>query len=311
MNMEMGTNETISDCSRGMMSDEDIILQLEASMTPGMKHLAEEVPWFYRTMPGRTGNFLGHAIPASFFLGFSVFILLLSLKRARALGQQSFSQVHIPERDPLVLRRVGIGGMIVTVIGLIVEMSGSYAAFGNPFGQLAHETLYFSFFLVSLCAFLETKGRLPPDTHRAALIMAFVSSYLMWHSHGTMKKLMADQIMHILLSYINLSNAAIVAYSMRFTDSTMAYIGGYAMLVLQSFWLFTAGLYESCFNLPMHEIATYLAVESLLVFMVIVVVFAMFGPEQSLQDNPSYRGNFAPLKLHGDDDHDDEPYDRP
>ncbi|CAB9498518.1 expressed unknown protein [Seminavis robusta] len=293
----------------GTMSDEAIIAQLEADMTPEMKHWAEEVPWFYRTMPGRTGNFVGHAIPASFFLGFSVFILLLSLKRARALGQQSFSQVHIPECNPLVLGRLGIGGMIVTVIGITEEMSSAYLAFGNPLQQLAHLTLYFSFFLVCLCAFLETKGRLPPDTHRAALIMAFVSSYLMWHSHGTMKKLMADQIMHILLSYINLSNAAIVAYSMRFTDSTMAFIGGYALLVLQSFWLFTAGLYESCFNLPMHEIATYLAVESLLVFMVIVVVFAMFGPEQSMQDNPSYRGDFAPLRVRDDDPDDHELYD--
>jgi hypothetical protein len=191
--------------------------------------------------------------------------------------------------------------MVCTGIGTFIEAYGGVLTFGNPFFQLAHETMYFSFFLVGLCAFLESKGKLPLDTHRAALVVAFIASYLMWYSHGTMKVLMADKELHILLSYINLSNAAVTAYSMRFTDSAIAFIASYALLFLQGMWILTAGFYECCYDLPMHEIATYLAAQCLIVTLGVIVAVSVWGPGISEQDDPSYRSNFSPLKNMADD----------
>ena len=191
--------------------------------------------------------------------------------------------------------------MVATVIGFLVEAIGSQLAFGFMFAQLAHETLYFSYFIVGLCGVLESKGKLPLDSHRAAMVVALIASYLMWHSHGSMKQLMADQELHILLSYINLSNAAVIAYSMRFTDSAIAFIAGYALCFLQGMWLLTAGFYECCYDLPMHEIATYLAVQCLLVTLAIAVAVAFWGPGASEQDDLSYRNKFSPLENMTDD----------
>lgn len=245
---------------------------------------------------------MGHFIPAVFFLVFSLGFLLLMLKRARSVPPgQTFTGLYIPERCPVILRRVGIIMMVGTGIGLILEVSGGVLDKGNPFFQLAHETLYFSFFLVGLCGFLESKGRLPLDTHRAAMVVAFIASYLMWHSHGTMKLLMADQELHILLSYINLSNAAVVAYSMRFTDSAIAFVASYALVFLQGMWVLTAGFYECCYDLPMHEIATYLALQCVIVTLGVILAVGVWGPGASEQDDPSYRSNFSPLKHMSDD----------
>jgi hypothetical protein len=201
----------------------------------------------------------------------------------------------------MILRQFGIFLMVATGIGIVVEVTGGVITFGQPFNQLSHETLYFSFLLVGLCGLMESKGRLPLDTHRGAMVVAFISSYLMWHSHGTMKILMADQEIHILLSYINLSSAAVVAYSMRFTDSAIAYVSSYALMFLQGTWILTAGFYECCYDFPMHAIATYLALQCSMVALAVILAVGYCGPSASEQDDPSYRSNFSPLKTMADD----------
>ena len=154
---------------------------------------------------------------------------------------------------------------------------------------------------MGLSAWLEAKGKVPLDSHRGVAVVALLTSAIMWHTHGTMKLLMTDQLMHILLSYVNLANAAVVAYSMRFTDSAIAFIAGYALLVLQGMWLWTAAFYECCYDLPMHEIATYLSVQTLILTFCILIAVAIWGPDASEQDDPSYRKNFSMLKEMDDD----------
>ena len=138
-----------------------------------------------------------------------------------------------------------------------------------------------------------------------AAVVCLITSYLVWYLHDTMKKLPTDQTIHILLSYINLVNAIVVMYSMRFTDSVLAYISNWMLIMLQAFWLLLAGTYECYVDLPMHEIATYLAVLSLLVVLAVTVVYACFGPASAKHDNLEFQGDFAPLKTANDTDDND------
>ena len=132
-----------------------------------------------------------------------------------------------------------------------------------------------------------------------------------------MKQLPADGALHIYLSYINGANAATVAYSMRYTDSVIAFLAGWALLVLQGLWIFLSGLYECCIDLHMHDIAAYLALVCLFIFLTIVLVAVLYGPALSDQDAAHYRGNFIVLASNEDDrecggGHDDDgkdPYD--
>ena len=108
-----------------------------------------------------------------------------------------------------------------------------------------------------------------------------------------MKQLPADGALHIYLSYINGANAATVAYSMRYTDSVIAFLAGWALLLLQGVWIFVAGLYECCIDLKMHDVATYLALQCLAIFLGIVLTIGHFGPELSEQDKAQFRGNYV------------------
>jgi len=186
----------------------------------------------------------------------------------------------------------------------------------NPFFQFSHQVLYFSFWSVALTAIYESKGRLPPDAIRVAAVLAFVSSYLMWHSHGEMKDLMADRELHILLAHVNLANAAIMAYSMRFNDSIVAYVAGCALLMAQAIWHLVVGLHESLIDLRMHDIAAHLGGLIVLMFVVIVSVHVhcvVGSVELTDQDDIEFRQSFSPLKttttagtLEDEDDEDDE-----
>ena len=188
----------------------------------------------------------------------------------------------------------------LTTTGILIEGIGGWLHSRNFFLQLSHEVLYFGFFAVALTAIYESKGKLPPDTVRVAAVLAFLGSYLMWYSHGQMKELMVDKELHILLAYINLANAAIMAYSIRFNDSTVAYVAGYALIMIQAIWLLLAGLYECRIELNMHDIAAYLSGLMVLMFVVIVSVYAqcVVEPvdEMTEQYDSDFRQSFAPLK---------------
>lgn len=251
-----------------------------------------EDPWYLRTLPGRTGDFMGHFIPGVCYAGLGTGLLLWALYNSRRLPPgKSFAEMHIPESDPWFLRWFGILNMAGSTVGAIYEIIDKDPGFDHV--AFTHCTLYFSYFLMGICALYESKGRLPLDTHRAALAIACVAQSLVWHAHGSMKKMPADGALHILLGYLNLANGATVAYSIRCQDSVIAFLGGWALLVVQGFWIILSGLYECCIDLKMHDVATYLSLLCLIVFLVVVLGVAHFGPPLSDQDLAKYRGNFS------------------
>jgi hypothetical protein len=271
----------------------------------------ENAPWYLRTLPGRTGDFLGHAIPGLGFAGLGLGLLLLALWRSRHVPRgTTFAHHHIPEQDPVFLCWLGRICIMGTSIGMMYEIVDSdWPEFDST--ALTHCALYSSYFILGICASLESQQRLPLDTHRGALVLACILQALIWQAHGSMKKLPADGALHIYLGYINGANAAVVAYSMRFTDSVMAYLAGWALLVLQGVWIFTASLYECCMDLHYHDVATILALLCLAIFLGIILAVVYCGPELSDQDvvhnkyDTARRGNFSVLVSSHDDVYDD------
>lgn len=191
-----------------------------------------------------SGAFMGHFIPASFFLCFGAFLLGLTMHRAVR------GTVMIPEQNQRVLFLIGITLMVCTTCGLLGEAVGGYLVMGNPFFQSAHETLYFLFFFAGMCTLLESYGALPPDSSRCGVAVALLGEYILWHEHALMKSNMVDQRIHIILANISLSNSAIMAWSVhQGSRSLLAYVLGFALLVLQGFWLLT-----SAFNIGINQV---------------------------------------------------------
>jgi len=235
-------------------------------------------PWYLRTLPGRTGDFMGHFIPGIAYMGLGLGLLWLALYRSRQLrvGGASFAEMHIPERNPVFLKWFGILNMTVPALGMIYECLDKDPGWDSI--AMTHCTLYMSYFIMGLCALYEAKGRLTCDTHRAALVLACLLQALIWNAHGSMKQLPADGALHLLLGYINGVTAGVMAYSIRYTDSVFAYIAGWGLLVVQGIWIIISGLYECCINLQHHDVVTLLALVCLATFLGIVLVVIHFGP---------------------------------
>ncbi len=179
------------------------------------------------------GNFIGHLVPASFFLGFGAFFLLLTLKRCRELqckaskdgpsSVASFVDTHVPE-NPRVLRRSGVVLMICTTMGFILEAGGGLKDGKGFFYELAHEVMYGTAFFVGMACHLEADGRLCPNSHRYALSFAFLMQYLLWYEHALM--LVEDPLanrVHMIQAQINLIASLVFGYSAHAPRSMFAY----------------------------------------------------------------------------------------
>lgn len=258
---------------------------------------------YFHTRPHTTGTFPGHAIPATvFFTGGAIF-LIAALRRARNLkAGESFAKKHIPEKSTELLGKLSRFLMPFLALGMAMETGGGWYAKGNPFFQLAHTTIYFSYFLVALCANLETKRKLPPDSFRVMMVVGLVGEYVIWNSHAAMKKEMSDALMHRLLAYMCLLNAAVTAYSIKFTDSIFAYVASWGLRCLQGSWLMTAGVYEGYIDIKMHYVSSLLSLEASFICLIIMLSWAYFGPEPLPQDDPEFRREFSPLNSKEDDD---------
>ena len=71
---------------------------------------------------GDAGTFIGHAVPAAFFLALGVILLLLSLQRAHNLHpDQTFCEAHVPEKNKFFLKLVAMFVMCGAVTGILLE----------------------------------------------------------------------------------------------------------------------------------------------------------------------------------------------
>lgn len=245
--------------------------------------------------PGlRTGSGIFHLIPGSLQMIAGGSMLLVCLKRSRKLPPgKSFAELHIPESDPSIIMPMSWMVMSVTLFAILMEGVGAWRNLGDPFAQLPHQVLYFSFFFSGIIAQLEVKRRLPMDSHRAGLSVAFLISFLLLRAHTKMKPLAVDRELHSYLSYISLLTSIVIAYSMRCTDSVLAYIASFSLVLLMGLFTITIGFYEwgtgdggYVLDIPLHSVVTYFTLEIALVGMTVTLGYAFFGPKpRSDQEN--------------------------
>lgn len=187
----------------------------------------------------------GHLMPATAFICVGSFALVRSLQLAKELPPgKSFTQTHIPYRNLDVVRNIGMAVMAVTTVGAIYHSLGE----GIDTSIRLHMTLYAGFFMVGLVTYLESQGRLMPDSGRASLALAYLLNGIVWQAHGAMMAVPVNQTVHLYESYINMASAVTMAYSVMRKDSILAHIISWALMVLQGFWLYFISVYLCCIN---------------------------------------------------------------
>jgi len=234
-----------------------------------------------------SGNFIGHALPASFFFGFGCFFLLLTLKRCRCLDMKrkknnddamtfSFANVYLPEHNHKLLLRSGILLMICTTLGGLVEVGGGIKDGLGFFHQLAHEALYLSVFFTGAVCVLEGNKLLFENAHRYALTLTFLLQYILWNEHALMKVDPSDARVHMLQAHINFVTFIMFGYSVYSPKSIFAYVASWAVMTLNGMWMFTAGLTTCCVEIMTHTVGAVLVLEVLLLVSVCTLCTACF-----------------------------------
>lgn len=226
---------------------------------------------------GGSGNFLGHALPAIYFIGIGGFFLLLTLRRYRDLQRnarehanddpRSFSDAYLPESNHRLILHSGLVTTVCSVAGFI------YHAFAR---EAAHNAMYLTFFFVGAVSCLEGCELLFPNTHRCAWAFAFLLQYILWYEHAIMKEEAADIRVHMLQAQVNLVAFLTFGYSAYNPKSVFAYVASWASVLLNGFWMFTAGLNACCIDMMAHAVGSALVLEALFIGTLIVLGIACF-----------------------------------
>lgn len=216
-------------------------------------------------------KFPGHVMPATLYVGFGVYALLKTLQLAKELPPgRTLTETYIPFRDLSVVRNVGVAIMVFTILGALYHAAGE----GIDASIRLHMTLYSSFFMVGLVAFLESKKRLMPDSGRASLALCLLLNSFIWRSHGMMMAATVNQNVHIYLGYICLADALVFGYSVMQKDSIIAHIVGWALMILQGLWLYFIAFYLCCIEVSPHMVEANLCGLTILLTIIIVLVVA-------------------------------------
>ncbi|CAB9516774.1 expressed unknown protein [Seminavis robusta] len=232
-------------------------------------------------------KFPGHILPATVFSAFGLYALVKTLQMTKRLPPgRSFTEVHLPLQDKGIIRCIGIWVMLLTVAGGVYHSLGE----GIDMSIRLHMILYSCFFMVGLVAYLESQERLAPDSGRTALALALCLCCFIWRAHGMSMPHGTDQSVHIYLGYINLADGIAFGYSVMRTDSIVAHISSWALMLLQGLWLYFIAFYLCCFELNPHMVEAHLV--SMVVAMTILIALVIASA-----DLPQVKGQWAKLQL--------------
>ena len=243
----------------------------------GMSDMAEGAPL--------SGAFAGHFVAGTIYSCFGLFFLGLVFKRSlmespTGTGGEGYAERHIPEQNTRLLFRIGMILTILCPLGIVGEALSGWIVKDDWLFQAGHEALYFTFFFAGIVFYLESLGRLPPDSCRMGLAVALLAAHLEWGGHAHMKSNAVDERLHVLLANASLANAFAFAWSVREgSKSFAAYVVSIALLLLQGMWLYTAAFNLGVGNrysdqggafLTMHNVTIIFCVELLSVAFAIV-----------------------------------------
>ena len=238
-----------------------------------------------------SGTFVGHALPAIFFMTFGGFFLLLTLKRCCDMQKKKSSRggfsssssssspfedvPFLPEKNHTLILRSGILVMICSVVGGFVEVGSGLRSGHSFFHQLAHQSLYICFLFVGGICYLEGQKLLFPNAHRYALTVTFLLNYILWNEHALMKVELSDVRIHMLQANVNFVAFVIFGYSAYMPKSLFAYVASWTVMTVNGMWMLTAGI-ACTVDIMAHTVGAFLVLETLFLVTVIALCSVCF-----------------------------------
>ncbi|CAB9519478.1 expressed unknown protein [Seminavis robusta] len=229
-----------------------------------MDSTTDYMPPTWSLITGREATIFGHVVPGLVYAIGALTVALVSYHRANNLPPgKSFMEAHVPEKDKRFLFLFGFWIAAALLPILIWQTTLGLLQKGYFDTSVDNMVIILSFFHVGVLAMLESKGRLPPDSWRRGIALAFFLQTIIMVPHSMMLAHVVQRRFHGILAFSGFGCALMMSHSVYDPTSGMAFIASLALIVLHGAWWITIGFYSCCFDMPLHHITTKFALEIL------------------------------------------------
>jgi hypothetical protein len=131
----------------------------------------------------------------------------------------------------------GWGCTVTATTGFFIEGVGGLLHSGEFFLQFAHETMYMSFIAVGVVALLESRGRLPADSWRLSMAIAFFVEGLVFYGH-MLEQENVEQMLHFIMVMLSWFTAGSYLLACVYKRSFVPHVMGAAGMFTKGIWFF-------------------------------------------------------------------------
>jgi len=131
------------------------------------------------------------------------------------------------------------GWAVITVAstGFMIEGLGGLIHLGNFWHQLAHETMYGVFLLVGFAALFESSGRLPYDSWRVAMCLAFGVEGSAFYGHQ-LEQGPVEAMLHFIMFLTSYLTALSFLWASREPSSLLPHLFGVGGMITKGLWFY-------------------------------------------------------------------------
>lgn len=176
------------------------------------------------------GETFGHVVPGVFYCVFALILLFITRQnrddpKAALMGTREMRA------------NFGWGCALTAGTGIVIEGVGGVLHSGEFFFQFAHEAMYAGFFAVGVMALLESRGRMPNDSWRFAMAMAFFVEGLVFYGHSLEQK-GVEQMLHFIMVLFSWFTAFSFFMACIFKYSFLPHVLGSGGMFVKGVWFF-------------------------------------------------------------------------
>ena len=215
------------------------------------------------------GDTFGHVVPGTFYIIMG--LLLVCWTRYNLHGGDLATN-----GGAQFLKIFGWSVMGVATTGFLIEGLGGLITVGNFWHQLAHETMYGVFLVAGVAALLESAGRMPYDSWRVAMAVAFVVEGVVFYGHH-LEQEPVEGGLHYIMYCLSLLTALCFLWASRDASNVLAHLMATAGMVAKGLWFYVVAniLYSGKYGENGRDYMVAMAYTQ--VGLVVCVVMSAFG----------------------------------
>jgi len=204
---------------------------------------------------------------------------------ATAPGAHEDDVLYATNGGSTYLKVLGIVVVVISGTGIVIEGVGGVLMLGNFWFQLSHIASYGGFALAGVVCVLESVRRVPFDSWRVFMALAFAAEGAIFYGHQ-LEQRMTEQALHFIIVLLSEATAFAFFWATRDRASVFWHVVALAGMMAKGLWFFVAVevLYSGKYGVDGVDlmVGDVYAAGCLLVMLVAVVYGSFFVRRPSL-----------------------------